>query len=792
MRQYSRLNSENKNVMDEVLSRVTGIFPGAIHFLTFVGSILYLKKVGVELSEDYSDKTLAMQLSEYDKLLSKDALHDIILDVLKQASSTVHDSQLKSIMNMVGAAEFNDDEYLYWYDYMIENAVGYKSGISHMIVPNGITALAQAFVGTDINNILIPFGGIMNFATELEGFDHIDSYELNLQIWQIGMLRIAFGNISEKATYYHNSIDSWPNAKYDAIVSMPPFGIRMEMKNHPLTFNVGSREDSELIAPSRFLENSTDDGVCVAFAPASILCGESYKRRFRIWTIEQKILDTIILLPANILNGTGIQLACVILRKKPHFEDGVRMIDATGIYTEYMHRNQLEVGKVMEAYHSDIANISSTFSYEEIKRHDYSWNVKEYFLQEQEYPAGFIVSALEDIISMPRLEISTTGGNGPIVKVSDLSDDWSHPYIDIDNLAKDNIQRAYARLDRDAILLSTIRTLKPSIIKASKECPVWVNPNILVIIPSSVINAEYLCMKLAEMDMPTLGLGVPHISRSYLLRQKIAYPELPIQSSMFMEGTRNLALAKAKELGLQELVDQMKADYINEVRARKHDMKTPMAQLRNTLTLLKALANKLPEEYAGQLDKYVKRQQKAMDVLSEIVSHIADEDVFATPEVVDIEAILKGFETMTEKYVIEYHRDDVSLGEAGIEVPYLKIGKVDFVRLVQNIVSNAIKRGFVKNHSEYALHITLSVENDFFVIDFSNNGEPLPDGMDKVRYGTKGAKGANSDGSGTGGYVVKIITQHYGGDYDIFSTKFANMNFTNVIVKLPIYRKEDE
>ena len=179
-------------------------------------------------------------------------------------------------------------------------------------------------------------------------------------------------------------------------------------------------------------------------------------------------------------------------------------------------------------------------------------------------------------------------------------------------------------------------------------------------------------------------------------------------------------------------------------------------------------------------------------MLSDIVTHIADEDKFATPEIVDIESVLKSFETTTDRYVIEYHRDNASLLEAGIETPRLRIGKVDFVRLSQNIISNAIRRGFVKDNAEYALNITLSVEKDFFVIDFSNNGEPLPEGMDKVRYGTKGAKGTDSDGSGTGGYIVKSITQHYGGDFDIFSSKFANMDFTNVIVKLPIYREEDE
>ena len=87
-------------------------------------------------------------------------------------------------------------------------------------------------------------------------------------------------------------------------------------------------------------------------------------------------------------------------------------------------------------------------------------------------------------------------------------------------------------------------------------------------------------------------------------------------------------------MGLQEVINQMKADYINEVRARKHDMKTPMTQLRNTLTLIKELVGEIPEEYAYRLNKYVERQQKAMNVLSDIVTHIADEDKFATPEIV--------------------------------------------------------------------------------------------------------------------------------------------------------------
>ena len=63
----------------------------------------------------------------------------------------------------------------------------------------------------------------------------------------------------------------------------------------------------------------------------------------------------------------------------------------------------------------------------------------------------------------------------------------------------------------------------------------------------------------------------------------------------------------------------------------------------------------------------------------------------------------------------------------------------------------------------------------------------MPDGIDKERYGINGIKSKGSSGYGTGGFVVKSIAEHYGGDYDIFSRDSAGEKLTYVIVKLPIY-----
>lgn len=789
------IDTELKQSMDYILDNVIKVFPVKEDCLPFIGSILYLKKIGANLFFDNPYSSFLERIEEFDVLLQDNPLSEIIHDILVNVAIYVKSSDLTSLLRLIAIEKISEDAYIYLYDFLINRCNFIKEDRNSFFVPKQITDLAQALIGMEAGKTFVPFGGLMNFATNLSSYEKLHSYERYRQTWLIGMLRLGLAGLLTKVQFTFQDIEFSPYEKYDTIISLPPFGQPMRMESSPSFINAGSIEYSELATPCRFLENTTDKGVCVAFMPTSLLWGESFKKNFRKWTVENNILDTIILLPKNLLKYTGIQIACIVLRRNPiHFE-AVRMIDASGFYTNSWNQNLLEVGDIMDSYHKDIDQISRTVPYKEILEHDFSWNVHEYLQKELVCPEGFSISKLEDLVSMSimeRSEESYKSNKGFIIKASDLSDDWSNPYINMEKLSMEYVDRGYMRLEREAILVATTSTkLKPSIIKASKECPVWINRNVLAFSPSDKIDAEYLCMKLSEIDFRTLGTGI-HIIKKSLLRIDIIYPELSIQKSLYTEAKHAVILAKAKEIGLQEIISKMKADYMNEVRARKHDMKTPMTQLRNTLTLIKELISELPEEFASKLEKYANRQQKAMDVLSSIVSHIADEDVFATPEIVDVESVLRSFETSTDRYFIEYHCDSASLSEAGIEIPYLMIGKVDFIRLVQNIVSNAIHRGFVKDRTDYALHISLSVDGDFYVIDFSNNGEPLPEGMDKMRYGTKGTKGINSNGSGTGGYIVKSITEHYGGDFDIFSTKFAGIYFTNVIVKLPIYRKEDE
>jgi signal transduction histidine kinase len=118
-------------------------------------------------------------------------------------------------------------------------------------------------------------------------------------------------------------------------------------------------------------------------------------------------------------------------------------------------------------------------------------------------------------------------------------------------------------------------------------------------------------------------------------------------------------------------------------------------------------------------------------------------------------------------------------------IPFIYVARNDIQRMINNIIDNARKHGFTDStRKDYVVKVRLSmnVEKNMFQIDFCNNGNPLPEGMNKMRYGIKGEKAGKTAGTGIGGNYVKSFVEHYGGDYDIFMED----GWTVVRICLPI------
>ena len=139
--------------------------------------------------------------------------------------------------------------------------------------------------------------------------------------------------------------------------------------------------------------------------------------------------------------------------------------------------------------------------------------------------------------------------------------------------------------------------------------------------------------------------------------------------------------------------------------------------------------------------------------------------------------------TLTMSSVIG--RDNGISTNANMYIPPIYVAPNDFNRLVNNILNNAKKHGFTNpNKKDYVVQINASIdaESGMYKIDFRNNGDTLPEGMNKMRYGIKGEKAGKTAGTGLGGNYVKSFVEHYGGDYDIFMED----GWTVVRIFLPI------
>lgn len=350
----------------------------------------------------------------------------------------------------------------------------------------------------------------------------------------------------------------------------------------------------------------------------------------------------------------------------------------------------------------------------------------------------------------------------------------------------------------------------------STDKPFAVSKGILVFRPKNGVEANTLA---AILRLPIVR------------RQLLAYKQFGIGSQLddilvptdkCVVGDELYRMEKEKSVTdeLREKVQSMKTDYINEVRMRKHDMRPHLRQLASSQRLMSYYINSVSniDELKKNLKNQLEHSQSALGNLSAIVDHLSDEEQFGESELLNIDDSLSNIEVNHdngEGFVIEYECNNDSFLNSDIKIPniaaqlemarergvdmvnfirekakeklplFVNIAGVDFQRLVTNIVENARWHGFTdKARNDYYIGIELSYnsEREMYQIDFSNNGTPLPDGMTKSRFGIKGEKAGLTAGTGSGGYIVKSIVNHYGGDYEIFCKE----GITTVRVFLPI------
>lgn len=684
--------------------------------------------------------------------------------------------------------------------------------------PVEFAELASNLVEAKGKVIYNPFSGLMSFATSMKDYSSFTGVERDSIIAELSTFRMHLADIQDKASCIVGDVSDWTKQSYDIIVSTPPIGSYISMKENCPPIK------SELFSLKFFERQTNANGVLCTFVVPGVLFGGSQARELRRDLTEKNYLDAVISLPSNLLRPyTSISLVVILLKKDREKDAPIKMLDASEFNKGDKKNPIIDVEAVVNCLNNPLPDKCIYVTQDDIRQGDYVWSVEKYLNPIREsFPEGYEVVSLRDVVEIIRGDHQFDEKSGHLAQIAELASEGENCIRTVDSFETSNNLLRVTKITEPVILLSSVRVLKPTYCEASPENPIFLGPNLWACrITQNWVSPTYLCLELSRRYVQSVGNVIPRISKADLLGMRVAFPSIgqprsfEEQNNLYKEAANNAKLAKAKEFGLQSLIEAMKAEYINTVRTRKHDMMPYMRELGSVSRSIRGYVGKYgsPELQAKMANLFAQFDD-AYNGLSALVDVFSQEDKFGSPEPVNIDSFLqmlaKKYENRQSAYSVEYYCDDNALKAYGLPAHdimkkkfsmlsgfisfeaeisksnepaklYIDISPLDLDRVVRNIIDNAVQHGFIDaEKKDYHINITLTVdpERDMFQIDFSNNGTPLPLGVDKKSYGLLGEKAGVTGRTGQGGHIVKSIVEHYKGDYDIF------MDGENTVVRI--------
>lgn len=396
-----------------------------------------------------------------------------------------------------------------------------------------------------------------------------------------------------------------------------------------------------------------------------------------------------------------------------------------------------------------------------------------------------------------------------------------------DDFTLQPLDKYHAKLTQSVLLVSLADGLKFSFCIATVNTPIFVDEDVLAYrIEKHDIHVGYLVYQLS-LKLLNIEVEVPEEA---FLSIAIEFPSFKsIYPKENQEGEYKLALKEyrmkiVQQYDLQEMIDEMKREYINEVRMRKHDMGSHLSELASIEGLMQEyLKHKNSPNFSEKVEELMQIYSEVLKRLFHSVNLLASEEVFGVPKRINIDGFLYDYFMKKPEYNedIDYHRSRYSLEESGVYVPkdfteeeweesqiliregrlmdllsknstyraadaYVDIAPEDLRLMLDTIIDNARRHGFSDEESYKNIYTELRTDasRKYFIIDVFNNGKPLPHGIDKERYGLKGEKAGENAHTGLGGHRVKSIIEHYGGDYNIENVYDEEGLHAGVSVKL--------
>lgn len=382
--------------------------------------------------KDFGIENVRDALSAFDRNINKPQrrVFDGVFDTLQTGLSklgTDARSQSKAVRDLVqlirdipmdGRQDY--DVLGFIYEYLISNFAanaGKKAG--EFYTPHEVSQLMSEIVawhlkGRDEINIYDPTSGsgsllinIGKAVARLNGSpDSIKYYaqELKENTFNLTRMNLVMRGILPDNIVARNGDtleDDWPwfesdetkEETYeplfvDAVVSNPPYSQRWDPQDKELDprfeYGIAPKSKADYAFLLHDLYHLRPDGIMTIVLPHGVLFRGGEEGTIRKNLVENRHIQAIIGLPANIFFGTGIPTIIMVLRKnRPAGESDVLIVDASKHYIKAGKSNKLQasdIKRIVDAVtgNRSIEGFSRPVSIEEIRANDYNLNIPRY------------------------------------------------------------------------------------------------------------------------------------------------------------------------------------------------------------------------------------------------------------------------------------------------------------------------------------------------------------------------------------------------------------------------------
>lgn len=720
-----------------------------------------------KIIESFSSSLLTIRNRGFKELI--DVLFQIDKEILKENFSEIFDYTLYRTAQSLGkfGGEF----------------------IQPIEITRFICALADLSESSKVYN---PFAGLASFGIFFDQGQDYFGQELNQKTWALGALRLmAYERPGNSHYVCEDSILNWPeDEKFDLVVANPPYGMRLNQQYNEVESGIRTVEQYLI---EKGVNSLNSEGKLIALLPQGFLFRGMHEQRMREQLIEEDLIDTIISLPGGLLLNTGIPLVVFVINKNKKLPGKVRFIDATK-YVETKNSRE----KVLNDYglnsviqkgfqDSEVVRIVDNI---QIREYDYNLNVPRYFQKKIEG------TKLKDIVEFVRGSRKDIPVAGKMIRIRDLSDDKLDFKLDVSRIEETEFRRPHLRMiDESCLLLATRwKTLKPTYFEFS-DAPIFLNPDILSFkINPQVADTAYLINELhadyveEQIASYRQGATIPMIRRDDLLEIVIKLPSIEEQRAK-VAGLLEIS-EKIKQLQTErnELAHGVITKEFNEFASLKHTLGRPRQNILG---------------WSKNLSKFFVREKDAISELNDEFKVLFDLGIIEAID--EINRDIKFISDVLEKgenglLLNDYEKEIVPLVEINniintlsnnefkfsikkqlLKVDEMKtrgilINKVLFRTLLDNLLTNANKYGFLDKNKGNHVMIELSEIDDYLIVDIRNNGLPFPKNFDREKFITKYSTADTSNGSGLGGYDINRI-----------ATYFENENWDLILNSDPLY-----